>query len=563
MIDGNRLRDPNLREVPPKLGTMGVLLGALAFAAAVATASDYGIASDVVNYFVSSFRQIEWGREFVADLLAGRPTDALRREDVLEAWRWNSARIPHPPLSRELSGLTWLAGHRWTDTLTAYRLAVMLSYGALTVWATVFTRWATGSRFAGLAAGVAVIAYPTLFAHGHLAHTDLFLTTFWFSAAASLAVFERTRRIGWLIAAGLLLGCAAATKFSGLLLAPVFVIWLAVRRPREALPALVIAGLSALAVFVMVNPVLWVAPEVGIADYFGAGLQRVDEAAARLRTEYFGRIYEYRPPAHYAWVWTLIVVPPSFLAAMVLGMTAIRRHWLVPFCLLNMGVLYGALLLPRVPMHDGVRLLLPALAFQCVLVGVGVHRAVQIVSSRLSDSRRPLFEALVLIAVLAPAAVATVRAHPYQLSYANFLVGGTSGAEARGLEVTNLKEAFSPSVVADLEAIIQPGTVVDAGFLTEELCFYQAHGLARGWVVQTWLPGGDEGGAGGVTVSCTERGLLPRASALRARPPDFVLVLNREAMWRPTDRALFLHGGRPAYELRFDGVPLFRAYRVR
>lgn len=556
------MHDPKLREIPPKLGTMGILLGLLALVAALVTAPDYGIASDVVNYFVSSFRQLEWGREFVAELLAGRPTDALRREDVLEAWRWNTERIPHPPLSRALSGLTWLAAQRWTDTLTAYRLAVMLSYAALTVSATVFTRWATGSRHGGLAAGAAVIAYPALFAHGHLAHTDLFLTVFWFSAAACLAVFERTRRIGWLVAAGLLLGCAAATKFSGLLLVPVFVIWLAARRPREALPALVLVALAALAVFVAVNPVLWVAPELGLADYFGAGLQRAEAATARLRTEYFGRIYEYRPPAHYAWVWTLIVVPPSFLAAVVLGLTAVRRHWLVPFCLLNMGVLYGALLLPHAPMHDGVRLFLPALAFQCVLVGVGVHRAVEIVSTRVSTARRPWFEALVLVAVLAPAGIATIRAHPYQLSYANFLVGGTSGAEARGLEVTNLKEAFSPSVVSDLERVIPPGTVVDAGFLTEELCFYQAHGLARDWVVQTWLPGAEGGGAGGVTLSCEPKRLLPRASAGPARPPGFVLVLNREAMWRPTDRALFMHGGRPAYELRFDGVPLFRAYRL-
>lgn len=560
MIDWSQTRDPSFREVPPKLGTMGLALAALAFVLVYVTAADYGIASDVGNYFASSLRQVAWAREFFGSLATGRPTAALDRDVVFETWRWYAERIPHPPLSRELGGLTWLGAHRWLDTLTAYRLAVMLAYAALTGWVTVFTFWATRSRMAGFVAGAAVMAYPVLFAHGHLAHTDLFLTTFWFAAAASLAVFERTRRFGWLVATGLLFGCAAATKFTGLLVGPVIVAWLAVRRPREALPALVVVALSAATMFVLVNPVLWVAPGVGIADYFGAGLERAGDAMARLRTEYFGVVYEYRPPWHYPWVWTMIVVPPTFLVAIGVGLTTVRRHWLVPFCLLNMAILYGALLLPRAPMHDGVRLFLPALAFQCVLVGVGTGRAVEMLSARLASVGRPWIEALVVVAVLAPAAAATVRSHPYQLSYANFLVGGTAGAEARGLEVTNLKEIFSPSVVTDLDGMIPAGAVVDPGFLTEEVCFYRAQGLARDWVIETWLPDGD---GGGVTLTCDADDLLPRPLARPSRDPDFVFVLNRTAVWRPADRALFEHGGSPTYELSFDGVPLFRAYRTR
>lgn len=537
---------------------MGLALAVIAFALAYTTASDYGIASDVANYFASSLRQLQWGREFMGSLATGHPTDALSREVVFDTWRWYTERIPHPPLSRELSGLTWLGTHRWLDTLMAYRLAVMLAYAALTGWVAVFTFWATRSRLAGFVAGVAVIAYPVLFAHGHLAHTDMFLTTFWFSSAASLAVFDRTRRIGWLIAAGLLFGCAAATKFTGLLLGPVIVIWLAVRRPREALPALLLLSLSAAVMFGLVNPVLWVAPEVGVADYFGAGLERATDAMTRLRTEYFGDVYEYRPPFHYPWVWTLIVLPPTFLVAIAAALTTIRRHWLVPFCLLNMAILYGALLLPRVPMHDGVRLFLPALAFQCVLVGVGTRRIVEVLATRLTAVGRPWIEALAVVAVVAPPAAVTIWSHPYQLSYANFLIGGTAGADARGLEVTNLKEIFSPSIVADLDEMIPPGAVVDPGFLTEELCFYRTQGLARDWVVETWLPDGD----GGVTLTCDSDDLLPRPFARPSRDPDFVLVLNRKAVWRPADRALFQHGGSPAFELSFDGVPLLRVYRT-
>ena len=559
MIDWSQTHDPNFRDVPPKLGTMGLALAGAAFILAFLTASDYGIASDVANYFESSMRQIEWGRRFFEDLLFGQPTEALARETVFEAWRWNLARVPHPPLSRELSGLTWLLGHRWLDALTAYRLAVMLGYAALAGWVTVFTHWSTRSRIAGLTAGASVLAYPTLFAHGHLAHTDLLLTTFWFTSAASLAVFERTRRLGWLIAAGLLFGAAAATKFSGLLLAPVIVTWLVVRRPREALPALVIIALSAILVFALTNPVLWVAPEVGLADYLRAGMDRASTSAAGLATEYFGVIYDFRPPVHYPWIWTLAVVPPTFLVAILVGLTTVRRHWLPVYCLLNMSVLYAALLFPRAPMHDGVRLLLPVLAFQCVLVGVGAQRAIELLADWLPRVGRSGVEALVVIGILVPAGATTVASHPHQLSYANFLFGGTAGLADKGLEVTNLKEALGAEVLADLERAIPAGSVIDAGFLTEEVCFYQRHGRLEGRRIESWLPG-DEGG---VTLTCADDGPVPEALFREPRDPDYVLVFNRRAVWRPMDRALWEHGGAPAYALGYDGVPLLHAYRTR
>lgn len=561
MIDWSRTSNRDFREIPPKLGTMSLLLATLAFVLTWITAPDYGIGSDVGNYFASSLRLLAWFREFFSGVLSGRPTAALDTETVFEAWRWYLPRLPHPPVARELSGFTWLLAHRWTDTLTAYRIAVMLAYAMLIAWVTVFTHWSLRSRLAGLSAGLATLVYPTLFAHGHLAHTDLFLTLFWFGAGASIVVFERTRRIGWLVAAGLLTGAAAATKFSGLLLVPVLAAWLLARRPRQLGPAVFIAALAGVTLFFAVNPVAWIAPEVALSDYFGAGTARAAGEMTRLRTEYFGRIYEFRPPFHYPWVWTLIVIPPSLLAAAVVGLAGIRRSWLVSFCLLNMGVLYAALLLPSAPLHDGVRLFLPALPFQCVLVGFGVLRSIDWLAARLPSVGRPWIEALVVIGVIAPAGAVTARVHPYQLSYANFLVGGTAGAEARGLEVTNLKEAFSPRVLLDLARIIPDDAVVDPGFMAEELCFYQAQGYAPRWRVETDVVGPD--GSTRETLSCRAGSVLPIVLPRPAAAADFVFVLNREAVWRPVDRALFLYGGAPAYEISLAGVPLFRAYRLR
>jgi hypothetical protein len=539
---------------------MAMMLGFLAVGLAMLTVTDYGIASDVANYFGSSLRQLGWAGEFIDNLRLGRPTASFATDEVYEYWRWNLARIPHPPLSRELGGLTWLLTHRWLDAMTAYRLAVMLCYGVLVGWVTVFTFWAARSRLAGLIAGLAALSYPVLFAHGHLAHTDLFVATFWFLAAASLTVYVRTLRTGWLVASGLLLGAAIATKFSAILLAPVLVFWLVLKRPAQAAGVLLLVGAAAL-MFFAANPVLWVSPNVGIQDFLGAGLDRATGEMTQLRTEYFGQIHVFRPPWHYAFVWTAIVLPPSFLIGIVPALASVRRNWLVPFCLLNMSVLYAALLLPSAPMHDGIRLLLPVLPFQCVLVGVGCARLIDFLEERFSDAGRHWFEMLVVIAAIAPAAASSVQSHPYQLSYVNLLVGGTSGAEARGLEVTNLKEVFSRQVIADLAEFIPDGAVVDPGFMTEELCFYQQHGYAPLWRVETQLTRAD--GSPGESITCNRSEDLPVLLGRTARDPDYVFVLNRKAVWRPMDRALFENGGSPAYEVSLDGVALFRVYRTR
>jgi len=548
------------RDTPPKLRTMVLMLSLAAIGLVWMTFPDYGIASDVANYFGSSLRQIAWVQEFYDSLMLGRPTGALEVNKVFEYWRWYLPRIPHPPLSRELGGVTWWMSYRWLDTLTAYRLAVMLAYGALVGWVAVFTFWAARSRLAGLIAGLAALSYPVLFAHGHLAHTDLFLATFWFIAAASMAVYVRTLGSGWLIASGLLLGAAAATKFSGLLLAPVLILWLLIRRPSHAIGVLILLG-SGLVVFLASNPVFWVAPNIALTDYLGAGVSRATDDMTRLRTEYFGQIHVFRPPWHYVWVWTAIVLPPSFLVGIAPALASLRKNWVVPFCLLNMGVLYAALLLPSAPMHDGVRLLLPVLPFQCVLVGVGGIRLVEFLERRMSEAAPPWLEALVLIAAIAPAAAASISIHPYQLSYVNFFVGGVQGAEEKGLEITNLKEVFNQQVLSDLTEIIPANAIVDPGFMTEELCFYQAQAMAPDWTVETQLTRAD--GTAGETLSCSKSELGPVALGRPARKPQYVFILNRKAVWRPFDRALFLHGGTPAYEVLLDGVPLLRVYRTQ
>lgn len=552
---------------PAALRWLAFGLFVVTLAATALTVIDYGIASDVGNYFYSSLRQLAWGGDLWGAVLGGEPTIAVNQDRVFEHWRWYADRIPHPPLSRELSGLSWVLLRDLTDPLTAYRGAVMLTFAALAASVGAYTAWRSRSLAAGLAAGLAVPAFPVLFAHGHLAHTDLFLAAFWFWTVASLDIAVREGGSGWFLGSGLFLGAAVATKFSGLLLLPVLAVWLVSN--RSGLAAFLVLCLAGALVFVAVNPVMWVDPGQGISDYVRAGLDRAAADDTRIATEYLGSVYLFRPPWHYPYVWTLVVYPLSLLVATVAGLFAPRSGALRGLVLLNMVVLYGALALPSAPMHDGVRLFLPLFPFYCVLAGTGavaigewVTRGLQARFPSIAE-RRDLIVALSVVALVAPAALQTAQVHPYQLSYFNALVGGVEGAERRGLEVTNLKEVLNRAVLAELAEVLPPDARVDPGFFIEEVCFYQAVGwVPAAWSVETQLSNPD--GTDDIALACEgPESFATVALDRKAASADFVFVLNRKAQWRRTETALVGFGGPPMLSVSLEGVPLMMVYGSR
>ena len=540
---------------------LGAGLFFVALLATFATQRGYGIVSDVGNYFHSSRLQLEWARELVQALLRGDPFSVLNREVVSEYWRWQPDRIPHPPLSRELSGLGYVAFRRLLDPLAAYRMAIILTYSGLVATVGMVTARGTRSWLAGLVAGGATLSVPALFAYGHFANTDLFLAAFWFGAVSALYMYTETERRGWLITAGLLFGAACATKFTGVLLLPVFVLWLVLRGRRELKPILVVAGIAA-AVFFATNPVTWVDPVGGIWDYVKAGMFR--SISVHIPTLYFGEIYNFRGPWHFAFVWTAIVIPIPLLIAAGLGLSNRKSGALLGLVLVNLGVLFGVTLLPATPLHDGIRLFLAVFPFVCVLAGLGASRAFDLLVQRGPQwlSRRPgILAAGVLLIVLGFPVTRTIQSHPHQLSYFNALVGGVRGAESRGLEITTQKEVLNRAVLADLVEVIPGGAVIDPGFMLEEICFYQD----IGWAPADWTPE--------VTVvflngSREYLGCDPEGSPLRvrlersARQPAYVFQYHRPTALLVQDLTEIDTEAGPAYEVSVEGVPLLSVYRA-
>ncbi|MDP2529160.1 MAG: glycosyltransferase family 39 protein [Candidatus Palauibacterales bacterium] len=534
------------------------------------TLHDYGVASDVPNYFTGALLELRWFGSFLHGLVTGSPGEWLRRGVVFDAWRWWRERLPHPPLSRELGGLGYFLLRGVLHPLTAYRVATALVYAGLVGAVGVLVRRRSGSATAGVAAAASVLAIPPLFAYGHLALTDMMLAAFWFGAVAALDTYLEGGRDAWLWLAGLSLGAAVATKFTALLLPPVLafqlLVWVRGRDGRPSIPwrEIGVLALCAVLVFAACNPVMWVDPARGLGDFLAAGFHRAEDPHAQITTFYLGRMYEYRPPRSYPFVWTLVVIPIPLLIGLGAGLLR-WRSGLVRLSLPTLVVVYGALMLPAAPLHDGIRLLLPAFPFLCVIIGVGCGA----LADRLADlagrrwpGRVDLARVLVMVALFAVPILDVVAFHPFELSYFNGLVGGIRGAESRGLEISNLKEVLTPKVLVDLAHSIPPGSVIDPDFFLEEVCFDRELGLAPAdWVVEMEDPGAPGPGARALVCAPGERQDV--AVVLRPpRRPDFVFILNRRGIQSFRDRALVRSGGRPYFEVTVHGVPLLQVFRT-
>jgi 4-amino-4-deoxy-L-arabinose transferase-like glycosyltransferase len=210
------------------------------------------------------------------------------------------------------------------------------------------------------------------------------------------------------------------------------------------------------------NPAWWRETLPRLTHYYTLTLDR-EHALPKIQIIYFSQIYEFSLPWHNAWVLIGITVPVAILAAAVIGLFwavgQIRRDRLPLYFLIHFLTLPVIRMFPT-PAHDGVRLFLPTFFFLAAFAGWGTIWLADAVARSFRFSSwysRPILAGL----VLASAASALIRIHPYELSYYNAVVGGPRGAWERGFELTYWYDAFTDKVIDDLNRALPARAEVD------------------------------------------------------------------------------------------------------
>jgi 4-amino-4-deoxy-L-arabinose transferase-like glycosyltransferase len=463
------------------------------FAAYVAlllgTAGALGYARDEGFYFYAADVYRRW-----LELLASAPGQAFARANVDRFFVVNHE---HPALMKLAFAISHALFHEklgwFVEPGSAYRLPGML-LGGLAV--AVIYAWGARSfgRPAAIVAALSFALMPRVFYHAHLACFDVPIAALLLTTTYAYVRAIETRRLGWLLACGVLYGLSLNTKHNSWLLPFALALHVALLR-RSALVADLAArrspvprALLALAllgpiVFFVGWPWIWFDTFERLAEYV-----RFHRAHDYYNMEFLGTTYWKPPmPRAYAWVMTLGTIPLVTLVLFGVGAVyaisvAFERVRERPSALevepelaragssevlwlLGVLVNYAPWWWSETPIFGGTKHWITAYPFLCLLAGRGfallASAARAALSARLGSSahlEHGLSAALAGCVLVGPATM-TLHSHPFGLSFYTPLVGGAPGAASLGLNRT-FWGYTTGSTTAFLSARARPGTRV-------------------------------------------------------------------------------------------------------
>src|SRR5689334_18869163 len=446
------------------------------------TAGDYGVVWDEPAYFHASDLHIEWLKKLVQG-----PHDNLSAllddKGIAEAWHWNPYNVPHPPLSRILSGLTHLFLHPFLDKFTSYRVAPALFFAALVTVAYLWLKELFG-ELAGIFSALTILLMPNLFAFAHMAVTDLPLASLWF--LTTYAFWKGIKNCLWSILLGVVWGLALATKFPAVLIPIPVVLWAQMfqrnRYSNNIFAMLFVAPLIMLAM----QPYLWHNTGVRVLEFLYEGITRGNRPDTNFGVAFFGStLLSSQLPWYYSFFIVGVTTPEPFILLALIGILSIawrseQRAALMLFLVSGMFVMSLGLL-PGAVLHDGVRQLVSALPFMAALAAAGFHSVfsllVQLGSQHLQLARLNVGKVKIAVFLLPLFCLSPLLdlylSHPFQLSYYNRLVGGPPGAYHVGLETSYFMEAFTPKFLRTLNQKLPPNAIINASWANFMFHFYQ------------------------------------------------------------------------------------------
>ena len=430
---------------------VGWALAAATAIAVIANQRGVGIARDEVIYMQIGARYADWwiglasfqhgiGEASITRTFGGPGATDNNRE--------------HPPVMKTLFGLSHrlIHGALGADEVTAFRLPSALVHGALVllVYGMVLELW--GLAPAVIAALLLALLPRALF-HAGLACFDAATMALWFATVRAYWRSLDGRRWPWQV--GVIWGLALATKHTALLIpfalgAHYLVLGAIAARRERRLGALlghnwrVVVSLAVLGPVTLfaVWPWLWLDPVHHVRDWLAYHLGHV-----HYNYEYLGRNWNApRFPWHVALVTTLFTVPASTLAAAVAGAGVwiaerTRRAPPAPgapalLLALSAAASIGPFVLGTTPIFGAEKHWMPVLPTICIAAGVGAAWAARAAAAALprpGAAAQRIALAAVAGSVVLAAAVETVVAQPYALTWYSALAGGAPGGADLGM----------------------------------------------------------------------------------------------------------------------------------
>jgi 4-amino-4-deoxy-L-arabinose transferase-like glycosyltransferase len=523
--------------------SIGLFLGSLLLI--VATLKDYGITWDEPFYFQATDLHMSWMADFGQNVVKGDLNQSFSDENIKAAWHWDPYRVPHPPFSRIVSGITKSITSPWLNKFSGYRLAPALFFAVLV---TVMFLWISElfGCATGLFAALVLLLIPNLFGFAHIAVTDMPLASMWFLTA--FCFWKGLTDWRWSVALGTVWGLALATKFPALLIPLPLILWSHLfNRNHYANNVFAMLFISPL-IMIVTQPYLWHQSGLRIMEFLYEGLSRGYRPETNFAIYFFGQLYSTQQlPFYYPFFLIAVTTPEPILALAIVGVLSIpwlrERASTIVLFMINAFFVLGLGLLPGAVLHDGVRQLLATLPFVAALAGGGFFVLTERLMA-LAHSWKQLAPVahlkakilgIVCIALLFSPSLDLYLCHPFQLSFYNRLVGGIRGAYAQGLEMTYFMEAFTPEFLTALNDRLPPNATVNASFANFMFEYYQKAGSLRSDIRIT---------AGGGSF-------------------DYYVLLNRRSTMSPRERFWMNRHFETFLSVRIAGVPLVSVFEFK
>lgn len=336
----------------------------------------------------------------------------------------------HPPLTKYLYG--WAAqydvrnykggkvvfNYDWTNARI-----ISILFGSLTAVLILLLGWSYLSPFVGAISAIIFSMLPFFLGLSQLATIESVLIFFFTASVYSFLNFLNKMTLRNAILTGILAGLAFETKYTNVLLIPLFfwiyTLWYFYRskkRPYFNIKILVIPAVAFLTAFL-----LWPMPWFHLKEIFDLNYKmRVLDTARSIPEVFFGRLM-FVPKLYYA-IEFLITTPFLILTFFLIGLKDIsnKKTWI-------MYSLLAWFLLPFIQSfynfrQHGVRYIIEIYAPLSLIAGIGFNYLLEIFT------KKTLTKIIFFIPVFIYMLAILIRITPYYLNYFNIIVGGAKNA---------------------------------------------------------------------------------------------------------------------------------------